>query len=51
MTLELTNPPGPYHVTPDQHRPEDAPMGFRGVGHYDTGTTLQFENPTQTELL
>ena len=29
-----------YHPTPEQYRAEDHPMGWRGVGHYDTGTCI-----------
>jgi hypothetical protein len=30
-----------YQPTPEQHRAEDAPMGYKGVGHYDTGTVIK----------
>jgi hypothetical protein len=29
-----------YHPTPEQHRADDIPLGWRGVGHYDTGTII-----------
>jgi hypothetical protein len=33
-----------YHPTPEQHRAEDHKHGFRGCGHYDTGTVIALSN-------